>query len=1358
MIRNFKRKMALLSIIALCITSIMPYGFAVTKVAALGSAQEVSSFPTDSRIGSMTVDEQRGYLYATMPETNELLFINKNTMQLVKKIFVGSQPNVMELVDNKLYIALRGATYIAVVDLDSKMLVHSIAIKDQPDQIAIDRNDLYYSNYDHANIHHVDLASETDTIIDTEIGYALLDTDPQSHQLFVGSDHGARLTAYTSTYGEKLWSTFSVDKFASSLLVNDSDIYYGTLRIDTRDRRIISTAVEDILAVDQDYVYSNSRIFTKAEGTAVASYGDGNSLLVEVDNAHNLYSTDIWGTAIHKYALDLPTTPPKAIEYSNGKDRITFNNRLKALAMGKNEKYLYAISEYPNRLLQIDTESFKVVADRYIGSLPTDIDIRNGVIYVSLSGSSHIAMIDTQNETDFMAPIKELEVGDITTDVAAGVGKVYYTDSGFPAHVGVFDSVYTNLLERYQQPTLTLNQDASMLYIGGGSLSQMNTATGEISLDQTKYGDGGNKEITVDSGYIYYGAHRYAENDLKNLYGEYKENNFYAHLLTAKDNLVLSTNAFYDRDTFKELFKLPFTSSFGYIKNDGQILLLDSGNSSTDTLQYTLYRFDSYDTMKSGIKNELRPISASFIDEDFTPQRISGELIMTPGDSTLDVRGYQISYYDADNKTVDGIYDDSFYSFEKQSDGTYIHQLNKSISASVKKIAIIPMVYKNFEGLVPQIDSQLIIRLWDYGTYYAENPVLVDTDSSLASIGGKVSFEAAKGEVSGDQYAVFFADQDGVIGGPIGIVEASGQTKYELPIPMGTVIPDGAFTISVRLLDQDGSMAPGYSLAAIGDRMTIAPDPDQITVVNAPGAADSVTVTGLKPGDKVKVYSYFGELYGEKVVDANSTKVVFKELNLNEIINVVLVSVTSVGKHESFYVLKEYPWKVDTNGGNSGGSSGGGSSGGGSSGGSGGVSPGGGGGGALPSVVAPVAGINTGKLTVTEVSKNTDGTSLAAVKLDDKVLDTELAKWSGSANKIVLSLTEVADVSKVTLSGNQILKITGKDKDAVIQIQGANNGFVVPADVLGLSATEAEKTNIVLTISSLKAEVAETANKLLTAQKIVQVGQPYQFSITKEITGGASVEITNADRFIGHIITLNKPAQSIDSLSAVMLNPYLGEIITVPAVITEDGDKITATIYRKGNSVYSLIAGKGGFTDVPSANFAKAAIDKLAVRMVVKGYDDGSFKPDNLVTRAEAATLLVKTLGIVPSSAQTSFKDVKPGAWYAGSVSTAVQAGLFKGYTDGSFKPEQTITQQEMVAIIYQALLYGGYVHNDTGNLQQFAASAGYKVWSSNAVDAMLKEGLLKSEDAFAIQANKQTTRAESAELIYRMLRALKLI
>jgi hypothetical protein len=101
------------------------------------------------------------------------------------------------------------------------------------------------------------------------------------------------------------------------------------------------------------------------------------------------------------------------------------------------------------------------------------------------------------------------------------------------------------------------------------------------------------------------------------------------------------------------------------------------------------------------------------------------------------------------------------------------------------------------------------------------------------------------------------------------------------------------------------------------------------------------------------------------------------------------------------------------------------------------------------------------------------------------------------------------------------------------------------------------------------------------------------------------------------------------------------------------------------------------------------AIDVLTALGVVDGYPDGTYKPENVVTRAEMAKLIVTQLGYanLVSEQTVSFSDVN-GHWASGYIELCADLGIVKGYTDGTFKPDDTITYNEAATIVVRALGY----------------------------------------------------------------------
>ncbi|MGE5486154.1 MAG: S-layer homology domain-containing protein [Ignavibacteriales bacterium] len=125
-----------------------------------------------------------------------------------------------------------------------------------------------------------------------------------------------------------------------------------------------------------------------------------------------------------------------------------------------------------------------------------------------------------------------------------------------------------------------------------------------------------------------------------------------------------------------------------------------------------------------------------------------------------------------------------------------------------------------------------------------------------------------------------------------------------------------------------------------------------------------------------------------------------------------------------------------------------------------------------------------------------------------------------------------------------------------------------------------------------------------------------------------------------------------------------------------------------------------GFTGVAGAEFsdtanhpARAKIAKLAALGVLAGYPDGTFKPDNNITRAEFAKIACVLAGLSSSGdilkdSPSRFSDVPAGQWYTGWVNLAVSQGYMKGYPDGTFKPSANISNAEVLTVLCRLLGY----------------------------------------------------------------------
>lgn len=187
-------------------------------------------------------------------------------------------------------------------------------------------------------------------------------------------------------------------------------------------------------------------------------------------------------------------------------------------------------------------------------------------------------------------------------------------------------------------------------------------------------------------------------------------------------------------------------------------------------------------------------------------------------------------------------------------------------------------------------------------------------------------------------------------------------------------------------------------------------------------------------------------------------------------------------------------------------------------------------------------------------------------------------------------------------------------------------------------------------------------------------------------------------------------------------------------------------------SDFAVFAGetRKSFSDVSDTSFgwAKNVIETLAGAGIIAGVDEQRFEPSRAVTRAEFVCLLLRALELEEKAgAENPFKDLKIGDWYAGAVIAAFEAGLVKGYEDGTFDPGNTITREEVVAILIRALELPLTEEEIT-----FKDAEQVSSWARSSVAAAAGSGLTKGFADGTFRPRAATSRAECAGLIHRMI------
>ncbi len=174
-----------------------------------------------------------------------------------------------------------------------------------------------------------------------------------------------------------------------------------------------------------------------------------------------------------------------------------------------------------------------------------------------------------------------------------------------------------------------------------------------------------------------------------------------------------------------------------------------------------------------------------------------------------------------------------------------------------------------------------------------------------------------------------------------------------------------------------------------------------------------------------------------------------------------------------------------------------------------------------------------------------------------------------------------------------------------------------------------------------------------------------------------------------------------------------------------------------------VVAPAEKFTDI-AGHWAKDNILVMYERGIINGFTDGTFRPENNVTRAEFIKMLVAALKL-EIGGDVQFDDVNAGDWHYAYIATAFNKGIVNGVGTG-FNPDGAITRQDASAIVYRAIMAGTEADGVT-----FADDSQIADYAKAAVAALSANGIILGSDGYFNPTNNMT-RAEAATIIQRIL------
>ena len=236
-----------------------------------------------------------------------------------------------------------------------------------------------------------------------------------------------------------------------------------------------------------------------------------------------------------------------------------------------------------------------------------------------------------------------------------------------------------------------------------------------------------------------------------------------------------------------------------------------------------------------------------------------------------------------------------------------------------------------------------------------------------------------------------------------------------------------------------------------------------------------------------------------------------------------------------------------------------------------------------------------------------------------------------------------------------------------------------------------------------------------------------------EASTAASTQAVTINTNVSNVATTKTEAHKFDAAKAatpVVVNTSIGT--------PQDIQKIRAHI----------------FSDVPSDFWAANSISTVTKANLMKGYSDGTFRPNQPMTREEVAALFNNiTDDGTAAFLSSKFKDITSDRWSALAIESVARKNIISGYGDNTYKPEKYMSRQEFAVVADNYIHYLGYTTEDPTALDNIAYGDQKFVapWAQDAVRELAYLGFTNYAPGTLFNPEKYVTRAEAAEIAYRM-------
>ena len=350
----------------------------------------------------------------------------------------------------------------------------------------------------------------------------------------------------------------------------------------------------------------------------------------------------------------------------------------------------------------------------------------------------------------------------------------------------------------------------------------------------------------------------------------------------------------------------------------------------------------------------------------------------------------------------------------------------------------------------------------------------------------------------------------------------------------------------------------------------------------------------------------------------------------------------------------------------------------------------------------------------------------------------------------------VSDSTQTTIqngTANTVLSAADGNRLVKEAVQNQSDTIVIKPEI----TSDVSKTQVSIPASTVSQIQSETDAALTVASPIADVTIPNGALdalgsaggtvnvVTEQVGGAVALTLTAGGKTVENVpggVTLTVPAEDAGAGTVAVLVHDDGTREVLQRSVVKDG-KLSAPL--SGSATVEIVDNGKTFADVQPTDWAAEAVTFASARELFNGTSETTFSPEETTSRGMVATVLYRLEGQPEQALADVYHDVSDDAWYADSVAWAAENGIVNGYGDGQFGPNDSVTREQFVVMLWR---YVGSPEANSHDLTAFTDANQINGYALEALCWAVENGVLNGNGNGRLAPEGTATRAEAAQIL----------